>query len=164
MIPPRIKLGQFRDFGICHLHHAWPRESSEEKSNLFGFILPPFQRDLCWTRQQEIQFIESVWMGLPLGTYAFHKPDWHENGDYVKYSNWLLDGQQRLTALKRYFDGEFKVFDTSFQEVSAALERRFLNVSFPAYEISLWNEGEIKEFYNRMNFGGTAHKVGDRAE
>ena len=38
------------------------------------FVLPPFQRPPVWTLEQKIRFIESCWMGLPIGVFIYNRP------------------------------------------------------------------------------------------
>lgn len=128
-----------------------------------GFPLPPFQRELCWTQEQEVAFIESAWMELPLGTYTHCHIDWETDGKPVEFSGWLVDGQQRLTTLQRYWEDVFPVYGLRFSELDTGERRRFMNIKFCHFEISSPNEARIRDLYNRMAFGGTQHSEAERA-
>ncbi|MBB3157611.1 hypothetical protein FHS07_001295 [Microbacterium proteolyticum] len=59
---------------------------------------PPFQRRTAWTDERQGLFIESLMLGLPIPPLVLAESMQHEGQFYV------LDGKQRLTALKRFFD------------------------------------------------------------
>jgi hypothetical protein len=137
-----------------------------------GFAIPPFQRDHVWTTEQEIAFLNSARRGLPLGTYTFNttvgmsearRVD--ENGrEYFFADLWLLDGMQRLTALQRFFDGEYPVAGSYWADLDEVTKRCFLsNVHFTGYETKIVDEMEMRHIYDAMNFGGTAHTAEQRA-
>jgi uncharacterized protein with ParB-like and HNH nuclease domain len=80
------------------------------------FILPPFQRPLVWTHQQQVRLIESIWSGLPIGAYVYNRAALDNACDC-----WLLDGQQRITAILAYMNGEFEVFDWRFTSTTVVI-------------------------------------------
>lgn len=66
-----------------------------------------FQRRLVWTETQKIRLIETILMGYPMPEiYIWKQPTDSISGD-ERYS--IVDGQQRLTAVKQYISGEFKL-------------------------------------------------------
>lgn len=128
-----------------------------------GLPIPSFQRDLAWTRQQQIRFIESAWKGIPLGTFTLHQMDWKGgDGGAVPFSGWIIDGQQRLTAIDAYWHDGFPVYGALWSELSQRDRREFLGVKFGHYEVVMNSIEEIKELYLVLAFGGTAHTEADR--
>ena len=77
----------------------------------------------------------------------------------------LLDGQQRLGALRDFAAGDFPVFGTTrFADLSLAdRRRRFYRVTFPSIEMGATDEATLREVYDRLNFGGTPHPGEQRA-
>lgn len=142
---------------------------------LFRFKVPPFQRQFKWTEEQCVKFIESVWMGFGLGSYLVNKVPRHvrlirdrgtpdEGKEYIhEYDDFLIDGLQRITAIKRYLDGEFPVFGFYWRELTRRERRRFESVTFTQCVVSTEDLDKLKELYNRLNFGGTAHTEEERA-
>lgn len=127
---------------------------AEGERNLGVFVLPPFQRPPVWTREQQARFIESCWLGLPIGAFVFNRT----RGDGPRDS-WLLDGQQRVTAAYAYMADEYPVFGCLFSELPAAELRKWhMGVSFPALRTQLESDAECLEVYNRLAYGGTAHE------
>src|SRR5215210_3098158 len=73
--------------------------------------IPQFQRDFVWTREKSVHLLDSILKGYPIGTFILWKtkeslrivrnigsaklPD-TPPGDFTQY---VLDGQQRLTSL-----------------------------------------------------------------
>lgn len=118
-----------------------------------GFVLPPFQRGLVWTTEQDIRFIESIFGGLPIGTYVYNQSEDIDG----PYSYWLLDGQQRWNAIKRFVRGEFDVLGRNYLSFSAADVRRFDLEAFPAYVTRLDDPVQLEDIFERLAYGGTAN-------
>ncbi len=169
LMPRPIDLGSARKFTIGNiaLHYrefkedstGWPRA----ERMVLGYPLPVWQRQLKWTRDQQIRFLESAWIGIPIGFYVVNKFDWEEDGAPHPMSGMLIDGQQRFYAFECYFNDEFPVFGHHWSDVTKADSRGLLNTSFPSYETSLETEEQARDLYNRLNFGGTAHEEHERA-
>lgn len=138
----------------------------KDETFLFQFRIPPFQRPIVWTDSQCIAFIESVWKCYNLGSYTVNKLEWVGRGDNARphpYDGWLLDGLQRLTAIKRYYNNEFKVLGYFWNELTKPDYLRFKQVSFPEARVSITDLQELKNLYNALNYGGTPHTEEQRA-
>lgn len=117
------------------------------------FVLPPFQRPPVWSRAQQIRFVESCWMGLPIGAFVYNRTQ--KDGPF---DSWLLDGQQRVTSVLAYMDDAFPVFGLKFSEIGTADVRRWgMSISFPSMETNLEDEAQLRDVYDRLAYGGTAH-------
>lgn len=139
---------------------------------VMGFPLPVFQRPPVWTRAQKVRFIESVWAGIDLGSYMvndqfeiIHGPA----GDtYREFSDALLDGQQRLSAIEDYILSGFAVADSQgvprfWSDLPKVERRRFASYTFSRACIKTWDEGALRKAYDLRAFGGTAHTEDQRA-
>lgn len=119
---------------------------------LMGFSLPPFQRPAVWSEAQKIRFIESAWMGFSLGEIVITQTQ-------DEFDGLVIDGQQRLTALRDYLNDEFPVFGARWSEVDERDQRRLhMTVTIGIVWLSCnlsWDY--LRELYIRMNYGGTAH-------
>ena len=83
------------------------------------YLLPSFQRNFDWNKQDVIELFRSLFKGYPIGslllcptnekTREFYKPknfnyeDKKESNGYI-----VLDGQQRLTSIYRAFTFDYK--------------------------------------------------------
>lgn len=127
---------------------------------LGAFVLPPFQRPPVWTLEQNVKLIESIWLGYDIGRYTIIDT-W---GRYNKWSDCLIDGQQRIRAIISYRNDEFPVFGCRFSELSLPESREFDNTVFPRAAVSNeMTEAEYRDIYNRLNYGGTIHTEAQRA-
>lgn len=126
--------------------------------SVMGFLLPEWQRGIVWTEDQNVRLIESIWLGIPIGSYTFNR------AYGTKYDNLLIDGQQRMNAIQKYLDGKLSVFGYTWDEVSVLDKRRFRNRShFHCYITETTDEEYLKNYYNLMNFSGTPHNQSERA-
>jgi hypothetical protein len=176
-IPAPIDTGKTCDTTLSHIVHNyiqykdWLRSGSKDEPlydyvhrTVCGFPLPSFQRHLCWTEKQSIAFIESAWLGLSIGSYVVHQADWENpTAMPLKFSGWIIDGQQRLNAIEAYLNSKFPVFGLLYKDLTVIEARRFSSIKFTYREVAVWDEGKIRELYNRMNFGGVAHSEHERA-
>lgn len=168
-IPKRIDRGNHFGTTIYSLKNQM--EECEKDPDTFnptrtktvlGFPIPSWQRPLVWTTAQRIKLIESIWYGYDIGTYTYCAPKFLSE-DVSGTSFLLIDGQQRMDAIQRYWQDEFDVFGLFWSEVPHAEQRRFYGEKFPSYEMEGGSEQELKDAYNRMNFGGVNHTEDQRA-
>ena len=129
---------------------------SEGERKLGRFVLPPFQRPPVWTVAQQARFVESCWLGLPIGSIVYNSPnDYNSATDH-----WLLDGQQRVTSLYAYMDDAFPVFGHLFSELTVVDHRRWsMATALPCLVTCMTNEAELHEVYDRLAYGGTPHET-----
>jgi len=62
-------------------------------------LQPEFQRDFVWSHSKSSLLVESILMGIPLPVVYVAEL---EDGSWE-----VVDGQQRLTAIRSYIDGQF---------------------------------------------------------
>lgn len=77
-------------------------------------LQPDFQRGYVWDNHKASKLIESILLGIPLPTIYLAE---EANGKEV-----VIDGQQRLTAVKLFMENEFKLIGIqSFPELNKKL-------------------------------------------
>ncbi len=107
--PPRIRperkpialrwSGMWRD---CEQTSTWVHSIAEwHKEN--EPKIPPFQRGLVWESSDELLLADSIDSGFPIGTLVLWQRDYSA-------PTWIIDGQQRVTALMRMARGETSIF------------------------------------------------------
>ena len=122
------------------------------------FILPPFQRPSVWTQEQQIRWIESMWSRMPLPAYVFNQSDELNSPT----DEWLIDGQQRWSAVFEYVDGRFPVMGYYWDEVSEVDRRFFMNRPWTCIRTAYTDESVLRDIYDRLAYGGTPHDPSDR--
>jgi Uncharacterized conserved protein len=175
--PEKTMHGHSRAWDLDHLYSQMTRGPDPSRDALvypgqewlMGYALPPFQRPVVWDEERMVRFVESAIRGVHLGRFVYNNakdaPMERVDGREVfhRTDRWLVDGQQRLTALERYFNDAFPVFGLLWSEVGERDRRRLLRTPFEAEEVSLTDETELRELYDLMNFGGIAHSPDQRA-
>jgi len=67
-----------------------------------------YQRGLRWTTSQKQMFIDSIFRGYSIPAFYFHKTKAARSGN-VFYD--IVDGQQRIDAIKSFSEGAFALLD-----------------------------------------------------
>lgn len=135
--------------------HQGRRTALGEGERALGwFVLPPFQRPPVWTLAQKVRFVESCWLGLPIGAFIYNRTE-HDG----PHDAWLLDGQQRVTAVLEYVADAFPVLSYRFSELTQADLRRWdMGTAFPSMVTNIDDEAQLREVYDRLAYGGTPHE------
>lgn len=143
-------------FSIYKLENGWERVAplAEGERRLGNFVLPPFQRPAVWSEAQKIRFIESIWNGLPLGAYIVNRIIVPLDNPY---DNYLLDGQQRITAILDYVADAFPVLGQRWSELTKQDQTQFGMTPMSYLETQIGDLDELREIYDRLAYGGTAH-------
>ena len=126
-----------------------------EGKGLFGFngklvIQPEYQRNYIYADgKKDVAVVDSVLKGYPLGLIYFN-----DTGDHYE----VLDGQQRITSLGRFYTGRFPVLDKNglqqyFSGLPADQKELFENTKLTIY-VCNGTETEIKEWFNTINIVG----------
>lgn len=164
-IPKRLLRGTTRETTIEHL---FLRETVIDchpgERLIFNQFIPPWQRPEVWTIEQKRNFLESVFLGLNCGLIVCNGLDWTGSGR-KPMSGWVLDGQQRLTALREFIERGLLIFDdVTYHGLSPVEKLRFHRKHFTRHELDyIADESTLKDIYNRINFGGTPHTERQRA-
>jgi hypothetical protein len=85
-------------------------------------LVPRFQREYVWSKQQADRFIESLLLGLPVPGIFLVKED---SGRHL-----VLDGHQRLQTLVRFFNNKWEGDGFALQ----AVQDRFQDCTFETLE------------------------------
>jgi uncharacterized protein with ParB-like and HNH nuclease domain len=116
---------------------------------------PDFQRNHVWSREKQVRFVEFILRG---GTSAlniyFNCPGWQacshvEGGRFV-----LVDGKQRLEAVRAFLRGDFPVCGHYFAEFT---DRLPLHARFSVHINNLPTDAEVLQWYLDLNDGGVVH-------
>lgn len=114
---------------------------------------PDFQRAHVWTEDQQIAFCEYFFRGGKSGrNLYFNHPGWMGGfeGDFV-----LVDGKQRIEAMRRFLANEIQVFGSYRREYTDRI--RMVSHTFIINVNDLKTRAEVLQWYIEMNAGGTPH-------
>lgn len=159
---------------LTDIGHLWHVYQSYKKGDdyyptgairrVLGIGLPHWQRQLKWSERQMAQYVLSCWQQRNVGCWLLNVL---ESGPH-ELDGLLIDGQQRLTALERYFDDRFPVPAVDgtalyWSDLTRPEQRRFERVPMPHFEIRYTDETELKRLYDLLNYSGVAHEESERA-
>lgn len=114
---------------------------------------PDYQRAHVWTEAQQVRYVEYVLRGGEVGrNITFNCPGWM--GDFEGPFE-LVDGKQRLEAVRRFMRGDLVVFGHSFPEFTGVMRMHLSDFTFCVCSIP--TRAEILELYLNINAGGTPH-------
>jgi hypothetical protein len=115
-------------------------------------LSPDYQRAHVWTREQQIAYVEYQLQGGEVGrNVVFNSPDWMRSWKRVTE---LVDGKQRLEAVRCFLRDEFPVFGHLFSEYTDKITNL---LTFKFRVCSLETREEILQLYLNINAGGTPH-------
>jgi hypothetical protein len=168
-IPKRLFQGEVMNSMLLSMHGSWERQNEALDKlgytgrRVLGYKLPVWQREEEWSQEQSIRFIQSVYLGIGLGTFMVNRSFLHEDLDLL-----LLDGQQRLRALERYWSGELAVPGEdgnayTWNELTKEEQAHCFRMTFPWIDTKYETEAMARLAYNLLNFGGTPHREDQRA-
>lgn len=114
---------------------------------------PDFQRAHVWTREQQIAYVEYVMQGGEVGkNLTFNAPGWGYDLETGVYE--IVDGKQRLEAVRAFLRDEFPAFGSLRSEYT---DRMRMHLGFKWRICGLTTRAEILQLYLNINAGGTPH-------
>lgn len=127
-----------------------------EGKGLYGWsgrltIQPEYQRNYIYADgKRDVAVIDSILKGYPIGIIYFNKKSTN--------SFEVLDGQQRITSIGRFVQGQFAIRDERgmeqiFDGLAKDLQEKILDTKLLIY-ICEGTESEIKEWFKTINIVG----------
>lgn len=122
-----------------------------------------YQRDFCWKLKDKQLLIDSIYNGINLGTILVRKRGWNEiekmraNGETELAFKDIVDGKQRLNAIKEFINNEFKdSYGNYFSDLSFYAQNKFTNNQLLQYAEMNENTKDEDVIYQflKLNFSG----------
>lgn len=158
-----IKFKDIEQFPTCpySIHVAWIHLEKHIEISIQDFDLdldPDFQRDYVWNTDQQIKYCEYILHGGTSGKELyFNCPNWGQINVGSPYV--IIDGKQRLHAVRLFMSGKIPVFGHyihEFEDRPDMLTARFVwNVA------AIDNRIDVLRWYIKFNSGGTYHTEKD---
>jgi len=119
------------------------------------YDIPDWQRDEVWSVDKKRRLIDSILRGWKLPKFYFQKT--HDNPDEFD----VVDGQQRLTAIWEFLDGEFSLSAESatefggerYEDLQEDVSDAFDDYEIEYDEITNATDEDVKEFFQRLQEG-----------
>jgi uncharacterized protein with ParB-like and HNH nuclease domain len=120
-----------------------------------GLMLDPdFQRAHVWTEMQQIRYIEfRLRGGRSASNIYWNSPGWQGGGEVGPLE--LVDGKQRLEAVRRFMRDEIPAFGSLRSEYTDRLRIVQMDLVFNINDLE--TRAEVLQWYISMNAGGIAH-------
>lgn len=147
------------DYGWDYLEKALEGFGEDYGLNLE----PDFQRGHVWTPEQQAHYIENVYRrvipheAMLIQFNCPHFEDWHYNGELPREMQ-IVDGLQRLTAVRKFLAGEVKPFGMSVEDFTGSsydARRQLYRLRVAVHTFQ--NREDLLQHYLDLNTGGTPH-------
>lgn len=151
---PQLTRAHYRITVTLDMLEAVIERYGSESRNCPLILEPEFQRGHVWSREQQIAYCEFMVRGGESGRdIIFNCNGWMNT---FKGPMYLVDGLQRLTALRGMLKGEIPVFGRSFLEYEDHdLTARRIELNFVVGNLVRY--ADVLKWYLEMNSGGTPH-------
>jgi hypothetical protein len=130
------------------------QERDKKSSKMASLDLDPdFQRGHVWTESQQIAFVEHILSGgVGSKEIRFNCVGWMGDfrGPFV-----IVDGKQRLEAVRKFMRGELKAFGYYLNEFTGRLRSTTAELIFSIN--NLQTRKEVLRWYLEINTGGVVH-------
>ena len=121
---------------------------------------PEFQRSHVWTEAQQVAYMEwALSEGPGARTLYFNNPcysGYRDPKNFERGTLSLVDGKQRLEAIRAFFDGRIRLLDgtVGHEDILRASYNR-IRITIKIAELETYDE--VLDWYLRLNAGGTPH-------
>lgn len=123
-------------------------------------LSPDFQRKFVWTHEHQEEFLDTILNGYPFPEIYVCQGE--TDTKKLRTSQKVIDGQQRLTTIKNYIEGDFKKplkIVPSFDSLSEDQREDFLSYQVVVRDIGKVDDGLVREIFRRINL--TKFKLDD---
>jgi hypothetical protein len=116
-------------------------------------LKPDFQRRFVWTHDHQEDFIDTILKGYPFPEIYVCQGE--IDTKKLRTTQFVIDGQQRLTTIKRYIDGVHGdkplTRVSKFVDLTEEQRRDFLSYQMVVRDIGKVEDETIREIFRRIN-------------
>jgi hypothetical protein len=116
-----------------------------------SMILSPFfQRKLVWRLAHKVDFIKTILLRYPFPEIFTSRGTL--DVDTMRSTSCIVDGQQRMNAIKEFIEGVFEVEGLSYAAMTPSEKEQFLKYEIAIIDLDLpQNDPTIIEIFKRLN-------------
>jgi len=162
----KMKFSEIKKFtgrGEYHVNAGWSNIESQIDHYKYGCgaslkLNPDFQRGHVWTKGQQVAYVEYGLRGGMSGMdVCFNCAGWMRDfgGPFV-----LVDGLQRLTAVREFMGNRLAVFGRNYLG-DFADKMNWMRPAFNFHINDLKTREEVLVWYLELNSGGVVHTEGE---
>lgn len=111
-----------------------------------------YQRDHVWELSDKVALIDSIFNNIDIGKFVFVQRDFGVKGKLYE----IIDGKQRLTALKEFYEDRFMYKGYFFSELNNVDKNKFENHSIVYGYLQNPDKRAIFETFIKVNTTGRA--------
>jgi hypothetical protein len=142
------------DVGWTHLED-WLAQDAR-----FANLTPDFQRGRVWSTKQQIKYIEFILRGGDSARTIYWNCPGYQTCNPEELV--LVDGLQRLTAVRAFLDNEIRVFGSLYRQYQDRIPPGS-PARFRMHVNDLQTRAEVLTWYLEINDGGVVHSQKDLA-
>lgn len=123
-------------------------------------LSPDFQRKFVWTHEHQEEFLDTILNGFPFPEIYVCQGE--TDTKRLRTSQKVIDGQQRLTTIKKYIEDDFKKplkKVPPFDSLSESEREDFLSYQIVVRDIGKVDDRLVREIFRRINL--TKFKLDD---
>jgi len=150
---------EFTSWGSYHCNVGWGfiEQQLESMASPDGIDLDPdFQRGHVWNEEQQIRYVEFILRGGKSSRdILFNAPGWACNPPENPSPVVLVDGKQRIEAVRRFMRNEIPAFGNLLRDYKDKI--RIIGPDFVFHVNNLTSRAEVLQWYLDLNAGGVVH-------
>lgn len=113
-------------------------------------LAPYFQRNLVWREGHKKDFIDTILKGFPFPQVFLARGP--IDLDTMNAATCVVDGQQRLSAIREFVSGDLEVDGKRFPQMSQREREEFLKYEVPVIDFDLdVGDPRLKDIFRRLN-------------
>lgn len=114
-----------------------------------------YQRDYCWTEEQQVALIESIMTNVEIGKFAFVQRSFGTPGPLYE----IVDGKQRAKAIRDFYEDRFCWKGKFFSELHPRDRNHFENYSIAWLQTTNLTQAQKYRYFLKLNIGGVPQSL-----
>jgi cyanate lyase len=115
---------------------------------------PAYQRELVWELEDKVKLIDSIFSNVDIGKFVFRQLPERTSIEAPYYE--VVDGKQRLSAIKDFYEDRFKYKGLTFSELNFRDQAHFETYPISVANVQRATDQQIYKLFVRLNTGGKA--------